>query len=77
LVNVRLLVCHSWIVTEVSCQEQYLKQLISVMQHVTICENYIAAFVIVGNGLHMIGLGLGVLNNNALLRVICWEVDKR
>jgi hypothetical protein len=47
------------------------------MQHVTICENYIAAFVIVGNGLHMMGLGLGVLNNNALLRVICWEVDKR
>jgi hypothetical protein len=41
------------------------------------CEKYIAAFVIVGNGLHMNGLGPGVLNNNALLRVICREVDKR
>jgi hypothetical protein len=41
------------------------------------CEKYITAFIIVGNGLHMIGLGLGVLNNNALLRVICREVEKR
>ncbi len=69
----RLLVCHSWIVTEVSCQ---------VVPKTTdfcnaACEKYIAAFVIVGNGLHMIGLGPGVLNNNALLRVICREVDKR
>jgi farnesol kinase len=38
---------------------------------------YMAAFAIVANGLRMIGLGLGLLKNDALVKAISREGDKR
>jgi farnesol kinase len=38
---------------------------------------YMAAFAIAANGLRMIGLGLGLLKNDALVKAISREGDKR
>ncbi|KAH8956263.1 hypothetical protein BDL97_07G031000 [Sphagnum fallax] len=38
---------------------------------------YMAAFAVAANGLRMIGLGLGLLKNDALVKVISREGDKR
>ncbi|KAH8941238.1 hypothetical protein BDL97_14G027100 [Sphagnum fallax] len=38
---------------------------------------YMAAFAVAANGLRMIGLGLGLLKNDALVKAISREGDKR